>query len=74
VACMQAAVGDEFDACADRLTDPQEEAVKTQLEATIEPLMNRDAMRKDEAKASAPAEAMPPPPTPAPDDPCGGGE
>lgn len=59
--------GDELEACGDKLSDSQEEAVKAQL---VREGVIPDGARRE---MDAPAESAPPPPPPPPDDPCGGG-
>lgn len=72
MACMDRAQGEEqFDVCADQLTDAQNQAVKDQFEREIVPLVKAGAMeKKEESRGEESGEAAAPPP---PDDPCGGG-
>jgi hypothetical protein len=73
--CIHKADGEKaFEACIDRLTDAQEQAVEDQIEKELTPIEDKYRQEHDEKStpAEAPAGGAPPPP-PAPDDPCGGG-
>jgi len=85
VACMQAAAhGPEIDACADKLTEGQNAAMKAAVEADLAPLIKEGAMRKGSEEPTAdgameggrggPTAGAPPAPAPPSGDPCGGGE